>query len=371
MNNSIQTINFGKETERPVFQTNSNSRWIDYGKKNRYPEYLLDVFHNQSNKHKAIISKKVAMTTGNGFVEPITPALEEFYKNKYSEMDMEEIAIRINYDLEIFNGFAMFVKWSLNGKKIVELEWLPFHKCRLSTDEQSILVSSDWSNHRKAAHKPVEYIKFDPKQTREHKTQVFYYTVKSNGVDYYPLPYYSSTLNWIELDGEISNFHLSGVRNGFTPSFMLNIATGIPTPEQIDTAVKGLERKFSGTSNANKMLVTFSEGQDQIPSLTPIQLNDSDERFILLHKEMQTEIFIGHSVTSPMLFGIRTEGQLGGRAEMLEALAIFQSTYIAGKQAIVEKQLNKLASWAEVNEDVVLNTYTIDFSTIESQLNNN
>lgn len=361
----IKVLNFDKTSTRPVFKTLKGGKWINYGKKNAYPEYLLDVFHNRSNKHKAIISKKVDMTTSNGFTEPISSELKEFYKNKHSDDDLEEIATRINYDLEIMNGFALIVKWSIDGKKIAALEWLPFHKCRLSLDEESIFVSSDWKNYRRAEHKPEEFLRFDSKQTKEFKTQVFYYTVKTNGVDYYPLPYYSSTLDWIELDGEIANFHLSGVRNGFTPSFMLNIATGIPEEEQMNTAVKALENKFSGTSNANKVLVTFSEGKENESRLTPIQLNDSDERFILLHKEMQNEIFIGHSVTSPMLFGIRTPGSLGGGTELLESLAIFQSTYIKGKQNTITKQLGKLAAFNGITEEMILNEYEINFSLIQ------
>jgi hypothetical protein len=363
---ALKVLNFGnrKEQDRPVFTTSKNGRWIDYGKDNNYPAYLLDVFHNKSNKHKAIISKKVDMTTGNGIVAPITTALQEFSKNKWNNSDLEQIAIRLNYDLEIMNGFSLFVKWSIDGQKVVEVEWLPFHKCRLSECEQYILVSKDWSNTRKNDNKPVTYKRFDARQTSEFKTQIFYHVELSNGIDYYPLPYYSSTLNWIELDFEISNFHLCGVRNGFSPSFMLNIATGIPTDEDMDLAYRQLERKFAGTSNANKLLVTYSEGKEQEPSLVPIQMNDSDERFILIHKEMMTEIFIGHSVTSPMLFGIREAGSLGGKSELLEALAIFQSTYINGKQSIIEKELNKIAAFAGVTEKIVFADYEIDFTAI-------
>ena len=366
----LKILNFDKEVLRPEFKTSKNGKWIEYGVDNNYPAYLLDVFHNKSNKHKAIISKKVDMTSGNGFIKPQTAELDAFIKNKWNSNDLEQISIRLNYDLEIMNGFAMFIKWSIDGNRVVEVEWLPFHKCRLSECETRILVSKDWGNIRKSENKPVAYPRFNPKSTREKedKTQVYYHVELSNGIDYYPLPYYSSTLNWIELDYEISNFHLSSTRNGFNPSFMLNVATGIPSPEDMDTAYRQLERKFAGTGNASKMLVTYSEGKEQEPTLTPIQANDSDERFILIHKEMITEIFIGHSVTSPMLFGIREAGSLGGKSELLEALAIFQSTYISGKQTIIEKELNKIAAFAGVTEELILKDYSIDFNSITEEI---
>jgi hypothetical protein len=83
---------------------------------------------------------------------------------------------------------------------------------------------------------------------------------------------------------------------------------------------------------------------------------------------MKEEILIGHSVTSPLLFGIRTEGQLGGRTELLEALAIFQSTYIDGRQRVVQKQLDKLAYHSGVNEPIKFRKYQIDFGNIESDV---
>jgi hypothetical protein len=361
---NIKILNFAKDQEKPFFKESRNGLWIEYGDNNLYPQYLLDVYHNKSNKHKAIINKKVMMTTGNG-IEALTPELQAFMKNQWADYDLEELAVKINYDLEIYGGFSLQVRWNIDGTKVVALDYIPFQKVRLSTDYTKVLISKDWNYIRKPDNKPTEYIKFNPKMAVKHPTQIFYYLTDTVGQEYYPIPYYSSTLNWIELDWEISNFHLSSVRNGFMPGFILNFATGIPTAEEMEMAYREFERKYTGSENAGKFILTFSEGADGKPELMPIPLNDSDERFIMLHKEMKEEIFVGHSVTSPMLFGIRTEGQLGGKDEMLEALAIFQSTYIRYKQELISKQLNKIATWAGVTEEIKFNKYSIDFGTIE------
>ena len=363
---NFRILNFNTQRSTPMFKESKKGDFIEYGEDNAYPEYLLDVFHNKSNKHKAIISKKVDMTTGGGFIKPADLEAIKFLDNSYSNNSIDYVIKRANYDYEIHNGFALFVRWNKAGTKIAAIDWLPYHKCRLSVDEDSILVSKDWSNLRKKENKPITYPRFNPEIAKEQPTQVLYYIEESNGIDYYPLPYYSSTLNWIELDWEISTFHLSSVRNGFNAGFILNFATGIPTDEEMDEAYKAFNRKYSGTANAGKFILTYSDGQDQKPELVPIELNTSDERFILLHKEMTSEIFIGHSVTSPMLFGVRTEGQLGGRNEILEALAIFQSTYVSGRQKVMESVFNKLAKYAGVTEDLKLERYTIDFSNIEN-----
>jgi hypothetical protein len=363
----FKILNFAKGQGIPTFKENRNNLWIDYGKDNLYPQFLLDVFNNYSNKHKAIINRKVDMTTGNGIKEPMTPELQKFSANKWGSKDLEEISVRINFDYEICGGFAILVRWNVDGTSIAAIDFLPFDKCRLSPCEEKILVSKDWSNPRRNENKPVEYCRFSPRKAVDYPSQIFYFVEETNGVDYYPLPYYSSTLNWISLDYEVSNFHLSSVRNGFQPGFILNFSTGIPTLEEMDSAYKEFEKRYTGTDNAGKFILTFSEGQEQKPEFIPINLNDSDERFIMLHKEMMDEIFIGHQVTDPQLFGIRVPGELGGRDQLLENLAMFQSVYVSSKQGVIEKQLDKLAKWANVVEPIKFNDYEIDFSSIDDQ----
>ena len=113
MSFNIKVLNFAKGQEKPEFKINRNNKWINYGDDNLYPQYLLDVFHNRSNKHKAIINKKVDMTVGNGIQEPTTQELKNFIENKWSNKDIEEIAVRIDYDYEIMNGFALKVRWNI------------------------------------------------------------------------------------------------------------------------------------------------------------------------------------------------------------------------------------------------------------------
>ena len=362
----FKVLNFAKGQELPVFKEARNGLWIEYGSDNLYPQYLLEVFHHRSNKHKAIINRKVDMTTGNG-IDWTTPELGRFIENSWGQSDLEEISQKINFDLEIHNGFALIVKWNLDGTKIASLDYMPWHKCRLSICEEYVYVSKDWKNWRRSENKPLPWKKFDPLTAKENPTQIFYFVNETVGIEYYPLPYYSSTLTWIELDYEVGNFHLSSVRNGFMPGFILNFATGIPTMEEMDTAYREFESRYTGSENAGKFILTFSEGQDQKPEFIPINLNDSDERFLLLHKEMMEEIFIGHSVTDPQLFGVRVAGELGGKDELLQNLAIFQSTYIKNKQTIIQKQLNKLAKFAGVTEPIVFKQYEIDFGNVVAE----
>jgi hypothetical protein len=44
-----------------------------------------------------------------------------------------------------------------------------------------------------------------------------------------------------------------------------------------------------------------------------------------------------------MLFGVKSEGQLGGRTEMVDAFELFQNTYINVRQTMLEEVINNFA----------------------------
>jgi hypothetical protein len=133
----------------------------------------------------------------------------------------------------------------------------------------------------------------------------------------------------------------------------LNFATGVPSDEEMDDFVKSFKREYQGTDGEN-IIITWSDGSEQKPELIPISLNDSDQRFLNLNEQLKQSIFIGHQVTSPMLFGLMVPGQLGGRAEMAEALSIFQMTYVSPRQRVIESVMSEITG-----QTYTLNNYTI------------
>jgi hypothetical protein len=175
--------------------------------------------------------------------------------------------------------------------------------------------------------------------------QLFYYRAYSAGVKVYPLPEYLGGTAYIELDVEIANFHVNNIKNNFWGSYLINFPNGIPTPEESDAIERQMKMKFGGTDNAGRFLVNFSDSPETKPELTPLTPSDLDKQFDILNKTVQQEIFVAHRVTSPMLFGVKTEGQLGGRAEMVESYEIFKATYIEDRVQRIERSVNYLASF--------------------------
>jgi hypothetical protein len=270
----------------------------------------------------------------------------KFFDGLSEHDDLNDITEKLVLDLEIFNGFAVCVHWNKMGT-IAKMEHIPFEKIRVDKEERMFQVA-EWYNDDMVQLFPkigdVEKIPaFDP-DNRIGK-QLFYYRVYAAGVKSYPLPEYMGGLAWIEADVQVANFHNNNLRNNFWGGYLINFNNGIPTPEEQGDIERQIKRKFSGTDNAGRFVVTFNDDVSKAPTLEPLTPSDMDKQFEILNKAIQQEIFISHRVVNPMLFGVKTEGQLGGRQELVEAYELFKATYVNDRVRKVERMINYLGSF--------------------------
>jgi hypothetical protein len=341
----------GIEHKVPVMLENRSGKYITYGFANEYPYYLLDNYR-RSSKHNAIVNGKVNYIMGGGWQAGDDLTVEQqarfikFFDGMSSTEDLNDITEKLVLDLEIFNGFAVAVTWSKLGT-IAKMEHIPFEKIRVDKEEKMFQVA-DWYNDDMMQLFPkvgdIEKIPaFDP-ENRLGK-QLFYYRVYAAGVKHYPLPEYIGGNAWIEADVQVANFHNNNLRNNFWGGYLINFNNGIPTPEEQGDIERQIKRKFSGTDNAGRFVVTFNDDAAKAPTLEPLTPSDMDKQFEILNKAIQQEIFIAHRVTNPQLFGVKTEGQLGGRNELVEAYELFKATYVNDRVRKVERMINYLGSF--------------------------
>jgi hypothetical protein len=341
----------GIEHKVPVMLENRSGKYITYGFANEYPYYLLDNYR-RSSKHNAIVNGKVNYIMGGGWQAGDNLTVEQqarfikFFDGMSSTEDLNDITEKLVLDLEIFNGFAVAVTWSKLGT-IAKMEHVPFEKIRVDKEEKMFQVA-DWYNDDMMQLFPkvgdIEKIPAIDPENRLGK-QLFYYRVYAAGVKHYPLPEYIGGNAWIEADVQVANFHNNNLRNNFWGGYLINFNNGIPTPEEQGDIERQIKRKFSGTDNAGRFVVTFNDDAAKAPTLEPLTPSDMDKQFEILNKAIQQEIFIAHRVTNPMLFGVKTEGQLGGRNELVEAYELFKATYVNDRVRKVERMINYLGSF--------------------------
>ena len=319
------------EAKQPVFKAVSNKKWIPYGDKDDYPDYLLDNF-NKSPKHNAIIKGKVNYTLGQGWYKGKTEYTEQVNDEGETLMQLSD---KCALDLEIFGGFVLEVIRTKGGGFV--LHHVDYRKVRSNDDNSCFWYKKDgaWDSKRI---EPVEVAAYTPGKSQARS--FFYYKEYRPGVNTYTLPSYVAAMNYIEADVEVSKHTLGNAKTGFTPSKMITLPNGEPSDDQKKVIEWKFRNKFTG-SDGQKFILSFVNSKDKAPIIDDLGASDlTKEDFTVIDGIIQQNIFVGHQVTSPMLFGIKTAGQLGGREEIRTSYQIFQNTYINARQQQLEAVFN-------------------------------
>jgi hypothetical protein len=335
----FQRINF-HDNVLPVFKENKAKGYVTFGADNLYPDFLIELF-NKSPKHNAIVSSKASYVAGIG-TKVIGQNTVDIAKaeakiqaiNAYETLN--QVKNKIAYDLELFNGYCLEIIWNKAKTAIAEIYHIPFKNIRKGLEGEYVYCE-DWTD-RKA--EQVHYQPFNA-TTRESKS-LYYCQFYRPGQGEYPLPDYVGALKYIEVDTEISNYYLNSIKNGFTAQTHIQLFKGIPTPEEARATARRFKENYQGTDNAGGLIIQYNDPQEKESVISNLQPSDFDKQFDLLNKTVQQEIFVAHKVNSPMLFGVRVEGQLGGRSEMIEAYEMFQQSYIEPRQQKIDDTLTYL-----------------------------
>lgn len=361
----------------PIYKEVKGKDWIYYGERNDYPNYLLRIYNN-SAKHNAIVTGKVDYICGNGWDvksdDPMAKAKAYGMIDKVnsSEESLNELTKKITTDLTIFGGYYLQVIWTKATGEIAELYHVDYYKVRTNADNSEFYVSDNWIKNDNVNPRPdfEAFPAFDP--NNRTGSQILYFKEYRAGANTYSLPDYRGAISYIELDISIGEYHLNTINNGMFSSKLINLNGGKVSQEEEDRIERQFKDKFSGSKNAGKFMLAFNDSKENEPSIVDLSGTELDKHFDLLNKTVQQEIFSGHKVTSPMLFGVKTEGQLGGRAELREASELFQNTYVNAKQRSLEDTINYLYKFNDVTAKLELRkTEPINFEFSEAIISAN
>lgn len=368
-----------EDAAQPAFVEKKGKPYIFYGEKNDYPQYLLYLYNN-SSKHSALINGKVDYIMGKGWVYdkklPDADVLKLFIaKANVEDETLKEVSSKCCLDLEIFGGAYIQVEWAKKGGVVADIYHVDYSTVRSDKENTQFFVCEDWVIYKpdgsyRLNTKPQydTYPAYDPKSPKG--TQILYIKKYHPGIKTYTLPAYRGSNTWIEIDIEIANYHLNNTKTGFFANKMINFNDGNIGEEEKSVVEAMVKRKFAG-SKGQKFMLNFNRNADTAATVEDLGVNDSDKIFDLLNTTAQQEILTGHRVVSPMLFGIKTEGQLGGTGELRTAYEIFQNTYVNGKQQLLEDVFNSIAKKKGVTSDAPLKiqpTEPVSFQFSENTL---
>ena len=285
-------------------------------------------------------------TTNAACVEGISDLI--FGKGLYSKSEafqtvldklipQEEIK-RAIFDLKLYGNAAFQVYWDDAHTKIVKFYHIPVQTIRAEKIYDNPKIENyfyciDWNDQKAQRNKK----KIPAFGCSNEKMELLYIKNYSPGKYYYSLPDWMSALQFAYVEAELSNLHLNNIENGFMPLVMINMNNGIPAPEERQTIESMIESKFTGTRNAGRFMISFNDDAERRPTLETINIDNLHDKYKYVAEYAQDRILVGHRVTSPLLFGIRTQanGFSSQSEEMKTAYSILQTMTINPFQNLI------------------------------------
>lgn len=301
--------------------------FVMYGEDNNYYQYLIDLYNGSPTNH-ACINGISEMIYGKGLDATDSNTKPDQYAQMIGLLKKDVIK-RFVCDYYLMGGAALQIIYGKGRKKIVQVEHIPVETLRAektaeSGDIEAYYYFHDWSSY-KTSDKLTRIPAFG---TSKEAREILFIKPYKAGYYYYSPPAYTGGLQYAELEGEISNFHMSNIMNGLSPSMIINFSNGIPNEEERSLIEKKIAQKFSGSSNAGKFILSFNDNAETAATVDPIQLSDAHQQYQFLSTESQEKILVAHRIVSPMLLGIKNATGLGNNADELEKASILMDNMV-------------------------------------------
>lgn len=336
----------------PVEKQKAGQQWVSWGDNNDYPQFLVGLYYN-SSIHGGIVNSKVKYIASSGLDAQTNdlPKWELIKKNGNAPFSLDEISLMVAKDFELLDSFAiMFKKNPIS--KFWDMHHVSTELIRKGEDSSFFYYSENWKERNQTEEKTgFKKIKNIEDLSLEDKECLLYVSSRSKqhildektGLltkSVYPIPSYSGAIKSIMASIEMNYFRYSEVVNSFKGGTMINIPTGAPDNEHDKKKlIAQLKGDASDRDKQGGIVVTFSRGSENAPTVTQINGNNLDQRYLLTQESIIDDIMVGHSVISPTLFSIKTAGQLGGSQELETAYQLFMNNYALERQKIITDAL--------------------------------
>lgn len=330
-----------EEAERPDFKLTYGLDYIKFGKDNNYPSYINKLYQ-QSSKHQSIINGKCTYIYGKGLVSKSDSIQANQFIDKY-----KVLIKKLSFDIRNNGGCYIYVTPKKGGAGYY-FTHIPYSRVRSNEDNTTFYYSTDFGKKRDA--KPIVIPSFI--YGVKKPSIIMYREYNGTNEDAYPLPDWFAALNWIDSDIEVSKHTYTNAKTGFSASKFINFYNGKPTEEQKRNVTKQFKADHGGSAG-EKVVIAFNDNDAKAPTIDDLGTSDlSKEDFQHVNDLISENIYAGHGITTPQLFGVPQKEGLGGDGAKLKiGYTIFNNTYVTAKQQELQDIFTMLAQLNGVNDE--------------------
>ena len=351
---------------------NSNQGWVNWARKNDYPQRLSDLYYN-SVTHKSCIDFAVTAILGDGVDYDAMEANDSELVPNY-QYGWDELIERISLDYVLYGSFAIQIIKNRDDKTYSFFHQ-PMGDVRFSprNDDgvcESYWVCPDWT--QTGLYPPVELKSFsfqDEEEIKGGQAYLFVYEDYVPSIETYPIPNYISALKPIQTEIELQRYDLRSVTNNFSASGILTL-NRVDDEEDRNMLIQNIQAMFTGADNANSLIINFKNNDDESPSVfTKIDkdANDSVNLFADSNERIVSKIIAAHKIPSKALIGYNVEtSMLGGEGNLISvAYNLFNKTVANKMRRNIINTINRALAMNGVDTKIVLKPLT--FNILESQ----
>ncbi len=338
----LETVNLRSIELPKVVETRAND-WVLLGQNNQFPLDLLE-YKQHSAIHSAIIDSKSKLISGNGFIfadtrEASNAWLIENFRSIPFWRKLDEVFYLVARDQQTFGYSCFEVRYNADRNKIVDINWVDASRiaCGKKEDGEEIddyYYSNNWANIRNNPPKKIESFDGHGEEFR----QLVFIKYPENNMNYYALPTYYSALKWIKADGQMAEYNLAALNNGFSPSIVFKFYKK-PTPQERQMNSEAIKAQHGGPKNAGKAIILYSDGKDLAPDVDTLDATNIDQRLLQLSDQITQQIISAHKA-HPGLLGIQVPGKLGYSNELLQSWSIFDKMVITPERKLLLDHFN-------------------------------
>jgi hypothetical protein len=356
MNKIIERQGFSVDTlvkfEEKIIR---NQPWVSWGKNNMFVDGLYDLV-DYSPIHNACIRSKIDNIVGQGFTTDYKISSKETINDVFKDMVFDYI-ITGNLFLE-----AIWKEDRTLG--LSGVHYIPSKYMRVGAPADAEMTIDkyyycrDWLTYKKTG--VIEFHQFNPKNFTNR--QIIHIRDRNPGYWAYGSPQYLSVINDIRLNHEITVYNLANLVNGANPSLFIAFKNGVPQSETEErTILERLEQRYEGSSNAGKMIVSFSDGAEGVPEITQIGSNLQQGFYQEVFELVQRQILSGHKIPDGSLIGLPAPTGFNSSADLLETShKLFLKTSIQPVQKFLIRELTPIVELVnpgvDVNLEIIQNT---------------
>ena len=317
---------------------------MEWGTRNSYPDYLLDLYNNVPTL-RAIINGNIDFIAGDDVsILPLTQHLPNGIMNNRGDHIREQIK-DISKDYEIYGGFALQIIRNLIGE-VAEVYYIDMRFLRTNKEGNVFYYCEDWS---KSVRKDVivypafmpnlNWDALDDEARNRNASSILY--VKNVHTQVYPAPLYAASIKACEIERLIDDFHLSDINNHFVSSAIINFNNGIPDDDVKEQIEREFTEKFCGASNGGRTAFSWNPNKESATDIVEFEVKDFGERYKTLSEHSRQQIFTAFRA-NPNLFGIPTEGNGFANEQYAESFKLYNRTQIKPVQRTIADAYDKI-----------------------------